>query len=180
MKYYSSLKLLKLRRDWLSRFGTTRPITREELEQLRRALPWRDSLACAIMADTGLRVSDVLVLRRGTLAQEMDVKEIKTGKTRHVKLSDETYRELLSFLRTHAEERVIPCHRATLWRAIVRAADAFGWTHISPHSFRKLFAVEFCARHGLRATQQELQHKNLATTLAYVADIRDLAELLAR
>ena len=131
------------------------------------------------MADTGLRISDVLALRRDQLRQDMDIKEIKTGKTRRVHLRPETYAEVLAYLRTHNEPQVIPCHRTTLWRAIVHAADAFGWRHISPHSFRKLFAVEFCAVHGLQATQHELQHTNIATTLGYVTDLDALTAALS-
>lgn len=169
-----------LPRNWLGTFGRARPITRAEYDQLRRALPWRDSLACAIMADTGLRVSDVLAIRRDQLAPDMQIREIKTGKTRFVHLSPETYREACAYLRTHTADTVIPCHRSTLWRSIVRAADAFGWHHITPHSLRKLFAVEFCAQHGLQATQAELQHSSIMTTLAYVADLDTITATLSR
>lgn len=182
MKRYKIAPAIQLlhpdRRDWLSIFGTSRPITRAEFEQLRKALPWRDSLACAIMADTGLRVSDVLALKREQLASTMKVTEIKTGKTRMVHLSPETLSEARAFIGTHDSENVIPCHRASLWRSIVHAADAFGWEHISPHSFRKLFAIEYCARHGLMETQKELQHKNLQTTMAYVMDADAVASLV--
>lgn len=174
----SGIKLPLLRRGWLSRFGTTRAITRAELDQLRLALPWRDSLACAIMADTGLRVSDVLNIQRDKLADTMTVKEIKTGKTRTVHLTPDTLKEAQTYIKTHSSPYVINCHRSTLWRSIVHAADAFGWQHISPHSFRKLFAVEYCARHGLKATQQELQHKHLSTTLAYVTDTDAISALI--
>lgn len=177
MRYRPSqpVKVMRIhRRAWLSDFGRSRPMTRDEYQQLRKALPWRDSLACAIMADTGLRISDVLGIRRDDLAPDMDVTERKTGKTRRVHLSPDTYMELQAYLRTHTSPMVIPCHRATLWRSIVRAADAFGWRHISPHSLRKLYAVEYCTRHGLQATQAELMHTNIMTTLAYVTDIDQL------
>lgn len=172
-------KPLHLRRNALHSFGTSRPITRTELDQLRRALPFRDSLACAIMADTGLRISDVLAISRADLAQEMEIREQKTGKIRHIKLSNQTYQECLAYLRMHPHDKLIPCHRSTLWRAITQAADAFGWQHISPHSFRKLFAVEYCAQHGLKATQEELQHKHITTTLGYITDIKELAQSIS-
>lgn len=151
-------------------FGTARPITRVELEQLRRALPWRDGLACAVMADTGLRVSDVLNLTRKGFKQTMTVRELKTGKLRTVRLSSQTYEECLAYLRTTESEYVIDCHRSTLWRSITSAAAAYGWEHVSPHSLRKLFACEYCAKHGIAATQRELQHKNIGTTLRYLGD----------
>lgn len=162
----------------MTSFGRARPITRAEYDQLRKALPWRDSLACAIMADTGLRISDVLAIRRDQLAPDMTIREIKTGKTRLVHLTPDTYREVKAYLRTHTADTVIPCHRSTLWRSIVRAADAFGWQHITPHSLRKLYAVEYCAKHGIQATQAELQHSNIMTTLAYVTDLDALTTAL--
>ncbi len=169
------------RQKWLryQLFGTARPITRKELEALRRALNWRDGLSCSIMADTGLRVSDVLALRRDQLAQTMTIREIKTGKIRTVHLSAETYDECCAYLRTTDSDKVIDCHRSTLWRAITGAADAYGWTHVSPHSLRKLYACEYCARYGLQATQKELQHKSLETTLRYLGDYKELLTALA-
>lgn len=161
-------------------FARARPITRTELEQLRRALPWRDGLACAIMADTGLRVSDALAIHRDALAEVMTVKEKKTGKMRKVRLRPETLSECFAYLRTTDSPYVIDCHRSTLWRSITAAASAFGWTHITPHSFRKLFACEFCAKYGILATQRELQHKNVETTLAYLGDLNDLIALLGK
>lgn len=161
-------------------FARARPITRLELDQLRRALPWRDGLACAIMADTGLRVSDVLALRRDQLAPEMEIREKKTGKYRVVHLSPPTLAECNAYLKTTDSPFVIDCHRSTLWRSITSAAAAFGWAHITPHSFRKLFACEFCARYGIIATQRELQHKNVETTLAYLGDLNNLLALLGK
>lgn len=180
MKYKLSggVRIFALRRNWLSRFGTSRPITRAELDQLRLALPWRDSLACAMMAETGLRVSDVLAIRREQLADTMTVTEIKTGKRRTVHLTEATLKEAKVYAATHDSPFVINCCRSTLWRSIVHAADAFGWRHISPHSLRKLFAVEFCTQHGLEATRRELQHKHIGTTLAYVTDPDALASLI--
>lgn len=159
-------------------FGTARPITRDELAKLRRAMPWRDGLACEIMADTGLRVSDVLAIRRDQLAGTMQIREIKTGKLRTVHLRPETYSECLAFLRTHNDPYVIPCHRSTVWRSLATAANAYGWSHISPHSLRKLFAVEFCTKHGLTATQHELKHSRLETTLRYVTNLDDVIGMI--
>lgn len=162
----------------LRAFGAARPISRAEITRLRYALPWRDSLAVAIMADTGLRVSDVLSIRREQLARTMRVTERKTGKMRRVRLSPSTLQSARAYITTHNSPYVIPCTRSTVWRSIVSTARALGYEHISPHSLRKYYAVTYCRRHGLTATQQELQHANMATTVGYVTDPAALAALI--
>ena len=38
------------------------------------------------------------------------------------------------------------------------------------HSIRKLYARQYCRAHGLAATQRELLHDYLSTTMLYVLD----------
>lgn len=45
------------------------------------------------------------------------------------------------------------------------------------HSIRKLYARRYCAAHGLAATQRELQHDYLSTTLLYVLDPQEVENL---
>ena len=62
----------------------TRAITSDELRRLLRRLDDPARLAVRIAADTGLRISDILALRPGDLAERMTVTERKTGKQRTV------------------------------------------------------------------------------------------------
>lgn len=169
------MMMLKIRLD---AFGTSRAVTKAEIKRLRYALPWRDSLAVAIMADTGLRVSDILLIRREQLRRTMTITERKTGKTRRVRLSPGTLQSARAYVTTHDSPYVIPCSRSTMWRSITQTARALGYEHISPHSLRKYYAVTYCRRHGLTETQAELQHKNVLTTLGYVTDRDALAALI--
>lgn len=166
------------RRRWMYQlFARARPITRAELDMIRHAVPWQVSLCCAIMADTGLRVSDVLALKREQLAPTMSVCERKTRKTRIVHLSPDTLAECQAYIQTHNSSRIIPCSRSTIWRHVTTAAMAYGWSHVSPHSMRKLYATEYCVAHGIWATQAEMQHEHVETTLLYITD---LAAILAQ
>lgn len=170
--------MIMIRRINLRAFGAARPISRAEITRLRYALSWRDSLAVAIMADTGLRVSDVLLIRREQLRQTMVITERKTGKRRRVRLSPSTLQLARAYIATHDSPYVIPCTRSTVWRSITSTARALGYDHISPHSLRKYYAVRYCRRHGLAETQTELQHANVATTVGYVTDPAALAALI--
>lgn len=147
----------------------TRPITPAELRQLLKLLQDPAALAVRISADTGLRVSDVLGIRCGDLARTMAVTERKTGKRRKVTLRPSTLAAAKAYAK-HGGEYLIDCDRSTIYRRIRAAAQQLGYEHVSMHSIRKLYARRYCAAHGLAATQRELQHDYLSTTLLYVLD----------
>ena len=147
----------------------TRPITPKELHALLRILPPAAALAVRISADTGLRVSDVLAIRVSDIAPTMRVTERKTGKTRKVRLRPSTLRAATQYA-AHGQDLLIPYDRTTIYRQVKHAADTLGYEHVSMHSIRKLYARQYCRKHGLSATQHELQHDYLSTTLLYVLD----------
>lgn len=157
----------------------TRPITPTELRKLLAILPPAAELAVRISADTGLRISDILAIRAGDLSPVMLVTERKTGKRRRVRLRPST----LAAARTyagHGQDRLLPYAPSTIYRQIRHAADQLGYKHISMHSIRKYYARQYYRAHGLAATQRELQHDYLSTTLLYVLDPSDLDNLLRR
>ena len=154
----------------------TRPITPGELRQLLKLLEDPAALAVRISADTGLRVSDVLGIKCGQLARTMLVTERKTGKRRKVTLRPVTLKAAKAYAK-HGGEYLIDCDRSTIYRRIRKAAAALGYDHVSMHSIRKLYARRYCAAHGLAATQKELQHDYLSTTLLYVLDPQEVEAL---
>lgn len=157
----------------------TRALTRTEYRRLLKALPTREGLVCRIMADTGLRVSDVLALRIYQIRRTMYVTEGKTGKRRKVVLSPAT----LAAARAYAADRrpgdrLVQTDRSTIYRTISITAKALGMEHISAHSLRKYFAHKFCEKHGLEATRRELQHRDVMTTILYTTDYEKLRGIL--
>lgn len=148
-----------------------RAITEAEHEEVIAILSFRDALIVRIMNDTGLRVSDVL-----NLPAELPscITEIKTGKERPIAVSDTT-RELVDAYRKKnnldGQQHLFSIDRSTVYRSIKNAADALGLKNISPHSWRKKFARAWLAKYGLEATQKILNHRDLGTTLLYVAEI---------
>lgn len=149
----------------------TKGLTDKQLKLLCSALPWRDSLAMRIMRQTGLRVSDLLSLKKADIARKMVVKERKTGKTRTVYLTAALVRECAIYASMHRGLKLFNCDRSTIYRSVHRTALAFGWENISAHSARKSFARAYCKKHGIEATQRELQHESLSTTLIYLQDM---------
>lgn len=155
----------------------TRPINRSQLRALLDLLPDAAALAVRISADTGLRISDVLTIRVSDIAPTMRVRESKTGKERAVKLSAATLDAALSYAK-HGHAMLIPRNRSTIYRQIRHAANTLGMPHVSMHSVRKYYARQYCREHGLDATQREMQHDYLSTTLLYVLDTTDIGRIL--
>lgn len=155
----------------------TRPISPSELRKLLKVLPPAAALAVRISADTGLRVSDVLAIRCGDLAPSMRVVERKTGKARRVRLNPATLKAARAYA-SHGKELLLPYAPSTIYRQIRRAASDLGMEHVSMHSIRKLYARQYCKAHGLTATQRELQHDYLSTTMLYVLDTDKLQDLI--
>ena len=142
-----------------------------------KVLPPAAALAVRISADTGLRVSDVLSIRCGDLQSTMKVRERKTGKQRTIHLKPATLKACKAFA-AHGEDKLIPVNRSTIYRQIRAAAAELGYTHISMHSIRKYYARQYCRAHGLAATQREMQHNYLSTTLLYVLDPTDSDKMI--
>lgn len=156
----------------------TRAITTGEYRALLRTVPARTQIALRIMADTGLRIGDVLALTIGQISRTMIIQERKTGHRRTVHLTARTLAACRAYAADRpAAARLIPYNRSTIYRDIRRAADHRNWQHVSAHSLRKYYAQRYCRHHGLAATQAELQHRDTITTLIYVVN-RDKLEAL--
>lgn len=157
----------------------TRPITPGEYRKLLNRLDERTALAVRISANTGLRVSDVLRLRAEDWRRKMAVTEKKTGKTRIVQLPESTYKAVRDYIRANGiTGEIFPCNRSTIFRHVQKAAQQLGFEHVSMHSLRKMYAQKYARKHGLEATQEELQHKYISTTLLYVIGERELERVL--
>lgn len=157
----------------------TRPISPTECRRLIQAAAPPAQVCIMIAADTGLRISDILRLTPADLRRRsLTVRERKTGKTRQVSLSPDTIRAARAYHATHGLSRVIDRDRSTIYRQVRAAATSCGYRRVSMHSVRKLYARQYARAHGLAATQREMQHDYLSTTLLYVLDDEQLHNLL--
>lgn len=151
-------------------------LARQEFSHLLAALTPPNRLALEVSLATGLRISDVLNMRSDKLAERMTIRELKTGKTRRIRLPFELYRRCLSQAgkvwvwegrmdwRKHRT-------RQAVYKDLKRTANLFRLPRglqISPHTARKVYAVTAYQQSGsLRRVQQLLQHSDEAVTMLY-------------
>lgn len=158
---------------------------RETLELLLTAMMPANRLALRASLATGLRIGDVLAFRTDQVrAQRWTVKEQKTGKCRRVYLPTRLCEDILRQAgRIWAfEGRSDPRKHRTrdaVYKDIRRVASLYRVDgkklveHLSPHSARKIYAVEAYQRTGsLKRVQQLLGHSDEAVTYLYaMADV---------
>lgn len=161
-----------------SDFMRSQWVSTEILEHILAALMPPNRLICEISLATGLRVGDVLRLRPSDISPDrarFTIKEEKTGKARSVYLPLELRERAFEmsgrfWVFEHRCDRTKHRTRQAVFKDIRRAAMLFRVKqHISPHSVRKAFAVDYFNKHGrdLRKIQKLLNHSNEAVTMLY-------------
>lgn len=147
-------------------------------------------LALEVSLCTGLRISDVLSLPSEVLSRErFTIHEQKTGKARRVRLPRELGAELRSIAGSYYifEGRIDPKKHRTRQavykdlkraQAILRVKNS----QISPHSARKIYAVNALGKYGsLKKVQALLNHSSEAVTVVYaMADVLTARKLKGR
>lgn len=153
-------------------------VSTDILEHILAALMPENRLACEISLATGLRIGDVLRLKPEQVRPDrarFTIKEEKTGKGRTcylpLELRERAYENAGRYW--VFEHRTNPLKRRTrqaIFKDLRRAAKAFRVReHVSPHSLRKAFAVEYFNKCGgnLKKVQHLLNHSNEAVTMIY-------------
>lgn len=145
-----------------------------EFEHILAALTVENRLACEVSACTGLRISDVLNLRTRDLKDRFTVRELKTGKTRLVRLPRPLLDRLIAISgkiyvfegRTDYRKHRT---RQAVYKDLSRASRLFRLPqHISPHSARKIYAVREYKRTGsIERVKKLLNHEDEAVTMLY-------------
>ena len=145
----------------------------KEVELVLAALTPKNRLVMRTALHTGLRISDVLRLRREQLQPHFWVTEQKTGKRRQVGLPQ----PLLSDLQNAAGSVWVfegrnpekPHTRQAVWKDVKRAAKAFRLpVNAAPHSARKIYAADLMERYGdLDRVRRALNHNSETVTLIY-------------
>lgn len=151
-------------------------IDKDRFEFLLAAMTVPDNaLALRVSLETGMRIGDVLRLRAENVSEDGTINAIaqKTGKPIMARLSASTARLITA---RGAAGWVFPSpldatkHRArqTVWRALKKAARLCGVReNTTPHSARKIYAVEEFRARGLASVQERLGHDRIDTSMIY-------------
>lgn len=157
-------------------------IRKEAFEHILSALILENRLALITSLTTGLRIDDVLSLRRRDIVkQRFTIHEMKTGKARKVSLSKELQSELLYICGRYYvfEHRLDPKKHRTrqaVYKDLKRACKLFRISecvNISPHTARKIYSVgAYRTTAKLETVQRMLNHNDKEVTMLYaMADV---------
>lgn len=147
----------------------------EPMQHLLAALMPENRLALEVSLFTGLRIDDVLHLKSSYLDKErFTIKEMKTGKSKRVRLPNRLRDELRQiagryYIFEGRNDVKKPRTRQAVYKDLRRAGELYRIkARVTPHSCRKIYAVEELRRTGdLKKVQSLLNHENEAVTLLY-------------
>ena len=135
--------------------------------------------ALRLSMDYGLRIGDVLRMPSDVLVSGVwSFKEEKTGKRRRIRLS-ETHKIACRafagkyFVFEHRLDQHRHRTRQAVYKDIRRLSRALGYRDITPHSARKIYAVERLKTSGdINRVQHLLNHSDPAVTALYALSDR--------
>lgn len=157
-------------------------VSPDDFKRLATRLQPANLLAVRIAAQTGLRIDDVLSLRIEKLKVRVTVTERKTGNKRRVYIGKKLLKDIFDFVGRKRKGFIFPHRfdperhrtRQAVFKDIKKQAESLGLhSQISPHTFRKVYAVKLYHRtKDLTTVQRILGHKKMETTLIYaLADV---------
>lgn len=186
--------------------ATTEYLLECEVERVLSAMMPVNALVMRVMLHTGLRVGDVLALRF-PLRVQMWITEKKTGKRRHIGLTQQLIDEigrraeyyyppqLRQYINAAPPRGVAPLwafpsprdyekHRTrqAIWKDVKRAARAFRLqANAGTHSMRKVYAVDLMRKYGdFGRVRRALNHSDDSVTAIYAMADRLLEARLER
>lgn len=155
---------------------TTEYLLMEQVERVLGLLTPVNRLAMRVALHTGLRISDVLSLKKSDIdkGQQFWIAEAKTGKKKKVQLPRQLWLDLRSqtgsrwVFQNRLDERKHRSRQA-VWKDVKRAQKAFRLPqNAGCHSMRKVYAVELMKKYGdIERVRRALNHDRPATTMIY-------------
>lgn len=144
----------------------------------------RDYMLFILGISTGLRISDILDLKKEDLLKShVDIRETKTTKRKRVKLPGYIKKEVVPYAKRLADDSYVvksrqggnrPIDRSTAYRILRDAAEHVNLTEIGTHTLRKTFGYHFYQQTKDVAILQELfNHSSPSITLKYIGIHQD-------
>lgn len=148
-------------------------VDKDKFQSLYIVMQYENVLALRVSLETGIRISDVLALKPCNLkGRTITYTAMKTNKQDKKVIS----KHLADELKRNANDswffpgRKDGTHRTrqAVYTDLKKACTVLGVDeHLSPHSARKIMAVDYFREHGLKETQRALQHDRADTTMIY-------------
>lgn len=114
-------------------------LDRKEFAKLHAGLPnWLKPIA-AIAVGTGMRLGEILALRRADIGDSIAIRDSKTGEPRRVPLTPYVSAQFPA-QSGKATEQIFPYRVDAVSRAFRKAADDVGFEHVRFHDLRHTFA----------------------------------------
>lgn len=148
----------------------------EQVERVLSLLTPVNRLVMRIALQTGLRVSDILGLKKSDIdkGQQFWITEAKTGKRKKIVLQRQLWQELRSqsgsvWVFQNRLDEAQHRTRQAVWKDIKRAQKALRLPqNAGCHSMRKVYAVELMRKYGdIERVRRALNHDRPATTMIY-------------
>lgn len=150
------------------------------VKAIKENMHWRDWMPYQVAIETGLRIGDVLALRWCNIGEDGLIlyQAKKTGKVGGTRVSEKTLKKLMYYAFPNCRGWLFPgkkpgrpLTRQTAWYRLKSACKRAGIDPdgISPHSFRKIFAVDAmqATKGNIEAVRKALQHDGLGDTALY-------------
>lgn len=161
--------------------GRSGYIDSDSLRRILGQLQPVNRVACVFALRTGLRIDDVLRIRRRDVARAvrnnywLTVTERKTGKPRKIHIDGDIAKELTAlagsvYIFEHRSDPDRHRTRQTVYKDFKRCCRAVlgADTNASVHSLRKVYAVDKYRETGsLERVKNSLNHNSVTTTMLY-------------
>lgn len=159
----------------------TNRISRNIVALFRSKLNARHKIIFDLGESTGLRVSDIVSLKKSDIEKEKPtIKEKKTGKSKRIYIPKKTREELRKLSEKSKNEYIFysPSSKAghisrqAVWKAFKKASQKVKASgNIAPHSTRKDYACKLLNKgKTFKYIQGKLNHTNSNDTLLYLLD----------
>lgn len=159
----------------------------EKIEKMKMYLKQkneRDYILFILGISTGLRISDILNLKKEDLLKShVDIMETKTTKRKRVKLPGYIKKEVVPYAKKLSDDSYViksrhganrPIDRSTAYRILRKAAEHINLSEVGTHTLRKTFGYHFYQQTKNVAILQELfNHSSPSITLKYIGINQD-------
>lgn len=145
-------------------------------KNFRRVLSPQMELIYDIGASTGLRISDIITLKKTDIKPRPYIMQRKTKKKKRIFLSKDIRERALILCGDNeyifsSYNKTGHITRQAVYTAFKKASRAINENNIGTHSMRKKYADRTYKRtKSLKATQNALQHENMSETALYLLE----------